>query len=122
MVLFGVVGRVGQHPVPRRVAGGLVDQVGEQRRLVGRPDADFGRGQQVALGVAGDRQKDVAPHAEALGLIAAGVVAGGVAAVQARAVHGAGGPRADQAAQAGAAEGATLELAEPPFCRRRCSA
>jgi hypothetical protein len=75
----------------------------------------------VALGVAGDRQKDVAALAEALAQ-AAGVVAGGVAAVQPGAIDGGRGLIADQAAQPGAAEGRALELAEPPFLRSRRSA
>ena len=122
VVVLGVVGGVGQHPVPAGVPGGLVDNVGEQRRLVGRADADLGSGQQVTLDVAGDLQEDIAAHGEALGLVAAGVVAGGVAAVQAGAIDGGRGPLADQAAQPGAAERPALELAEPPFLRSRCSA
>jgi hypothetical protein len=121
MVVLGVVGLVGQDAVPAGVPGGLVDDVGEQRRLVGGADADLGRRQEVALRVADDRQQDEAPRAAAPGQ-AAGVVAGGVAGVQAGGVDGGGGPLADQAAQPGAAEGLALELAEPPFLRSRRSA
>ena len=121
VVVFGVVGGVAEYPVPPRVASRLVDDLGERGGLVGRPDADLGAGEEVALGVAGNREQDVPPHAEPLAL-AAGVVAGGVAAVQARAIDGRRGLLPDQAAQAGAAEGLALELAEPPFWRSRRSA
>jgi hypothetical protein len=72
--------------------------------------------------VAGDGQQGEAPPGLALLGAAALVVAGAVAAVQAAGIDGGLGAVADQAAQAGAAEGVALKLAEPPFCRRRYSA
>jgi hypothetical protein len=120
VVAFGVVGGVRQDAVPADLRH-LVDEVGEQGGLVGRADADLGGGDEVALRVAGDRQQDVPPHAVALAL-AAGVVGRGVAAVQAGAVDGGLGALADQAAQAGAAQGLPLEPADPPFLRSRRSA
>lgn len=121
VVVFGVVALVRQHPDPPGQANRLVDQVGEQRTLVGRAAADFGGGDEVALGVAGGRQQHEPLAAVTLGA-AAVVVAGGVAALQAGGIDGEFRLGADQAAQAGAAERPPLELAEAPLLRSRCSA
>jgi hypothetical protein len=77
-------GGVGREPIPGRMLAGLARQVVEERRLVGRPDGDFGGGDQMALGVAGDRQRGEAAHREVLRFVALGILARGVAATRHR--------------------------------------
>jgi hypothetical protein len=121
VVGLAVEGGIGQDPVPGHDQGRLGHHRSQLRGVVGRAGGDGGPGEEVAGGVAGDRQLDPAVGA----LRTAGApkeVAGGVPALQAGGVDGGGRLVADQAALLGADGGLQEEADELPFFSSRPAA
>ena len=121
VVLLAVEGRVAQDPVPADDQAGLPQGRAELGRVVTGAEGDGGRGEEVAGGVAGDRELDPGLGAE----LPAGPleeIAGGVAALQPGGVDGRLGLVPDQAALPCARGGLEEEQDEVPFFSSRRSA
>jgi len=121
VVLLAVEGGIPEQAIPGDDKAGLSQRGAELRGIVAGADGDGGRGEEVAGGVAGDRELDPGLGAEP----AAGAleeVARGVPALQAGGVDGGLGLRADQAALLGARGGLEEEQDELPFFSSRPAA
>ena len=97
VVVFGIQGGIGEHPIPGHRENRLGQDGTELGGIVGWPRGDGGSGEEVTAGVAGDGQLGPQPR----GVLTAGSleeVAGGVPALQTRAIHGDGRLLADQTA------------------------
>jgi hypothetical protein len=114
VALLAVERGIAEHPVVAHSQRRLGHHRAQLRRVVGRPQADGGAGQEVAGGVAGDRQLGPQPGV----VLTAGAleeVARGVPALQPGGIDGRGRLLADQAALFGARAGPVQEQDELPF-------
>jgi hypothetical protein len=121
VVLLAVEGRVGQDATPGDHQRGLVEDGGKLGGIVTGAEGEGRGGEEVARGVASDRQPGPQPGA----VLTPGPfeeVARGVAALQAGGLDGGLGPLADQAALLGARAGLEEEQDELPFVNSRPAA
>jgi hypothetical protein len=119
MMVFGVVGGVGQQPVDEHVRAGLSDGRCELGRVLARTGADHGPGQQVAGGLTD--QREFGPAALGPMRIPASplVVARGVSCLQSGGVDNRFDGLVDQAACPRSIENGGDEVEKAPFFSSR---
>ena len=121
MIRFAIIGGIPEHTVPRNKDAGTFHGRSKLRTIIAGTGAHGGRGEEVAGGVADDRQ--LRPQACRVPFTGTGeVVAGGVPTLQARGINGRLGLRADEAAFLGAHGGRDEEKHGFPFFSSRCRA
>jgi hypothetical protein len=121
VIFLAVEGGIAQDPVPGDNQGGFFHGRGKLRPIIAGTGADCGRGEEVAAGIADDRQL----RPQTCGLLFAGagkVVAGSVLAIQSRGIDGCLGLLVDQAAVLGAHRGGDEEKNGLPFFSSRWTA